>query len=147
MSNERVKKEPLNLPRKFNHTFKLNEIENDKLKQLRELTGLSVSKIVRDTLFNEQSILSSGHIKDAEELKEFRKTQIELLRYLEYEKSEIQRIGNNLNQIARQLNQRSEFDYKKDIDIIRRQLNDLVGANMEVIEQIWRQPKYIQPEI
>ncbi|MFD0441328.1 plasmid mobilization relaxosome protein MobC [Staphylococcus warneri] len=146
MSEKRYKKEQLKLPRKFNHTFKLNEIENDKLKQLQSVTGLSVSKIVRYTLFNEQSILSSGRIQDVEELNEFRRTQIELMRLFEQEKKELNMIGNNINQIARSLN-RNEDVSKQDIDLMRKQINNISSRNMEVIEQVWRQPKYIQPEI
>lgn len=138
MSEERDNKEQLKLRRNFNHTFKLNEIENDKLKQLQQVTGLSVSKIVRDTLFNEKSIISSGQVQDVEKLNEFRKTQIELMRLFEQEKNELNMIGNNINQIAKSLN-RNEDVSKQDVDLIRKQINNIAGRNMEVIEQLWRQ--------
>ncbi|MES6672106.1 plasmid mobilization relaxosome protein MobC [Cutibacterium acnes] len=146
MSEKRDKKEQLKLQRKFNHTFKLNEIENDKLKQLQSVTGLSVSEIVRNTLFNEQSILSSGRVQDVEELNEFRRTQIELMRLFEQEKKELNMIGNNINQLARSVNRNEDIDIKE-LQLMRKQIEYLAGRNMEVIEQIWRQPKYIQPEI
>lgn len=138
MSEERDNKEQLKLRRNFNHTFKLNEIENDKLKQLQQVTGLSVSKIVRDTLFNEKSIISSGQVQYVEKLNEFRKTQIELMRLFEQEKNELNMIGNNINQIAKSLN-RNEDVSKQDVDLIRKQINNIAGRNMEVIEQLWRQ--------
>lgn len=138
MSEERDNKEQLKLRRNFNHTFKLNEIENDKLKQLQQVTGLSVSKIVRDTLFNEQSMISRGQVQDVEKLNEFRKTQIELMRLFEQEKNELNMIGNNINQIAKSLN-RNEDVSKQDVDLIRKQINNIAGRNMEVIEQLWRQ--------
>lgn len=146
MSEKHDKKEQLKLQRKFNHTFKLNEIENDKLKQLQSVTGLSVSEIVRNTLFNEQSILSSGRVQDVEELNEFRRTQIELMRLFEQEKKELNMIGNNINQLARSVNRNEDIDIKE-LQLMRKQIEHLAGRNMEVIEQIWRQPKYIQPEI
>ncbi|MCG1304298.1 MobC family plasmid mobilization relaxosome protein [Staphylococcus epidermidis] len=146
MSEKRYKKKSLKLQRKFNHTFKLNEVENDKLKQLQSVTGLSVSEIVRNTLFNEQSILSSGRVQDVEELNEFRRTQIELMRLFEHEKKELNMIGNNINQIARSVNRNEDFDVEE-LKIIRKQIENLTSTNMEVIEQVWRQPKYIQPEI
>lgn len=146
MSEKRYKKKSLKLQRKFNHTFKLNEIENDKLKQLQSVTGLSVSEIVRNTLFNEQSILSSGRVQDVEELNEFRRTQIELMRLFEQEKKELNMIGNNINQLARSVNRNEDIDIKE-LQLMRKQIEHLAGRNMEVIEQIWRQPKYIQPEI
>lgn len=146
MSQKRDKKEQLKLQRKFNHTFKLNEIENDKLKQLQSVTGLSVSKIVRDTLFNEQSILSSRRVQDVEELNEFRRTQIELMRLFEQEKKELNMIGNNINQLARSVNRNEDIDIEE-LKLMRKQINNISSRNMEVIEQVWRQPKYIQPEI
>ena len=84
-----------------NHTFKLNRVEDDKLKTLRDITGLSISEIVRNTLFNEQSILSSGHISNAEEFKKFRQAQVTMIKQLEDEKRALKQIGNNINQIAK----------------------------------------------
>ena len=48
----KMSEEQLNMQRTFNHTFKLNEQEEAQLKRLRDVTGLNVSKIVRDALFD-----------------------------------------------------------------------------------------------
>ena len=122
-----------------NHTFKLNRVEDDKLKTLRDITGLSISEIVRNTLFNEQSILSSGHISKAEEFKKFRQAQVELIKHLEQEKQEIRRIGNNLNQIAHSLNQKVNDSYDITLDEIESKLDELLRKNEEVINKLWRQ--------
>lgn len=144
MSDQRDKKETLKLQRKFNHTFKLNEIENDKLKHLQSVTGMSVSKIVRDTLFNEQSILSSGRIENVEELNEYRQTQIDLMKMIEQERIELNRIGNNINQIAKQLNARSEDSFEKELKESLELLKSITLTNREVVEQLWQRHKSIE---
>lgn len=147
MREQRNKKETLKLHRKFNHTFKLNENENDKLKQLQQVTGLSVSKIVRDTLFNEQSILSSGRIENVEELNEYRQTQIDLMKMIEQERMELNRIGNNINQIAKQLNTRSEDSFEKELKESLKLLKSVTLTNREVVEQLWQRHKSIELQI
>lgn len=147
MREQRNKKETLKLQRKFNHTFKLNENENDKLKQLQQVTGLSVSKIVRDTLFNEQSILSSGRIENVEELNEYRQTQIDLMKMIEQERIELNRIGNNINQIAKQLNARSEDSFEKELKESLKLLKSVTLTNREVVEQLWQRHKSIELQI
>lgn len=121
-----------------NHTFKLNEVEDNKLKTLRDITGLSISEIVRNTLFSEQSILSSGHISNAEEFKKFRQAQVKLMKQLEEEKRAINQIGNNLNQIARNTH-RMAGNYENELKQIEMLLKELITNNEEVISKIWRQ--------
>lgn len=121
-----------------NHTFKLNEVEDNKLKTLRNITGLSISEIVRNTLFSEQSILSSGHISNAEEFKKFRQAQVKLMKQLEEEKRAINQIGNNLNQIARNTH-RMAGNYEKELKQIEMLLKELITNNEEVVSKIWRQ--------
>ena len=79
-----------------NHTFKLNAVEDNKLKTLHDITGLSISEIVRNTLFSEQSILSSGHISNAEEFKKFRHAQVKMIKQLEEEKKLSRSISHNI---------------------------------------------------
>ena len=129
-----------------NHTFKLNEVEDNKLKTLRNITGLSISEIVRNTLFSEQSILSSGHISNAEEFKKFRQAQVKLMKQLEEEKRAINQIGNNLNQIARNTH-RMAGNYEKELKQIEMLLKELITNNEEVVSKIWRQQYYIQQNI
>lgn len=121
-----------------NHTFKLNEVEDNKLKTLRDITGLSISEIVRNTLFSEQSILSRGHISNAEEFKKFRQAQVKLMKQLEEEKRAINQIGNNLNQIARNTH-RMAGNYEKELKQIEMLLKELISNNEEVVSKIWRQ--------
>ncbi|WP_210125269.1 plasmid mobilization relaxosome protein MobC [Staphylococcus sp. GDY8P85P] len=121
-----------------NHTFKLNEVEDNKLKTLRDITGLSISQIVRNTLFSEQSILSSGHISNAEEFKNFRQAQVKMMKQLEEEKRAINQIGNNLNQIARNTH-RMAGNYEKELKQIEMLLKELITNNEEVVSKIWRQ--------
>lgn len=121
-----------------NHTFKLNAVEDNKLKTLRDITGLSISEIVRNTLFSEQSILSSGHINNAEEFKKFRQAQVKMMKQLEEEKRAINQIGNNLNQIARNTH-RMAGNYEKELKQIEMLLKDLIANNEEVVSKIWRQ--------
>lgn len=121
-----------------NHTFKLNRVEDDKLKTLRDIMGLSISEIVRNTLFNEQSILSSGHISNAEEFKKFRQAQVTMIKQLEDEKRAINQIGNNLNQIARNTH-RMAGNYEKELKQIEMLLKELITNNEEVVSKIWRQ--------
>lgn len=121
-----------------NHTFKLNEVEDNKLKTLRDITGLSISEIVRNTLFSEQSILSSGHINNAEEFKKFRQAQVKMMKQLEEEKRAINQIGNNLNQIARNTH-RMAGNYEKELKQIEMLLKELITNNEEVVSKIWRQ--------
>lgn len=147
MREQRNKKETLKLKRKFNHTFKLNENENDKLKYLQSVTGMTVSKIVRDTLFNEQSILSSGRIENVEELNEYRQTQIDLMKMIEQERIELNRIGNNINQIAKQLNARSEDSFEKELKESLKLLKSVTLTNREVVEQLWQRHKSIELQI
>ena len=85
-------------------------------------------------------------VQDVEELNEFRRTQIELMRLFEQEKKELNMIGNNINQLARSVN-RNEYIDIEELKLMRKQIEHLADRNMEVIEQVWRQPKYIQPEI
>lgn len=121
-----------------NHTFKLNVVEDNKLKTLRNITGLSISEIVRNTLFSEQSILSSGHISNAEEFKKFRQAQVKMMKQLEEEKRAINQIGNNLNQIARNTH-RMAGNYENELKQIEMLLKELITNNEEVISKIWRQ--------
>jgi len=121
-----------------NHTFKLNVVEDNKLKTLRDITGLSISEIVRNTLFSEQSILSSGHISNAEEFKKFRQAQVKMMKQLEEEKRAINQIGNNLNQIARNTH-RMAGNYEKELKQIEMLLKELITNNEEVVSKIWRQ--------
>ncbi|MEJ7293831.1 plasmid mobilization relaxosome protein MobC, partial [Staphylococcus epidermidis] len=62
------------------------------------------------------------------------------------EKKELNMIGNNINQLARSVN-RNEYIDIEELKLMRKQIEHLADRNMEVIEQVWRQPKYIQPEI
>lgn len=121
-----------------NHTFKLNVVEDNKLKTLRNITGLSISEIVRNTLFSEQSILSRGHISNAEEFKKFRQAQVKMMKQLEEEKRAINQIGNNLNQIARNTH-RMAGNYENELKQIEMLLKELITNNEEVISKIWRQ--------
>ena len=59
---------------------------------------------------------------------------------------ELNMIGNNINQLARSVNRNEAIDVEE-LKIMRKQIENLTGRNMEVIEQIWRQPKYIPQEI
>lgn len=121
-----------------NHTFKLNRVEDDKLKTLRDITGLSISEIVRNTLFNEQSILSSGHISNAEEFKKFRQAQVTMIKQLEDEKRSLKQIGNNINQIARN-SYRMMSSCDEELEEVERLLKELITKNEEVINKIWHQ--------
>lgn len=121
-----------------NHTFKLNAVEDNKLKTLRDITGLSISEIVRNTLFSEQSILSSEHINNAEEFKKFRQAQVKMMKQLEEEKRAINQIGNNLNQIARNTHTMAG-NYEKELKQIEMLLKELITNNEEVVSKIWRQ--------
>lgn len=121
-----------------NHTFKLNRVEDHKLKTLRDITGLSISEIVRNTLFNEQSILSSGHISNAEEFKKFRQAQVTMIKQLEDEKRALKQIGNNINQIARN-SYRMMSSCDEELEEVERLLKELITNNEEVINNIWRQ--------
>ena len=121
-----------------NHTFKLNRIEDDKLKTLRDITGLSISEIVRNTLFNEQSILSSGHISNAEEFKKFRQAQVIMIKQLEDEKRALKQIGNNINQIAKN-SYRMMSSCDEELEEVERLLKELITKNEEVINKIWHQ--------
>ena len=105
---------------------------------------MSVSKIVRDTLFNEQSILSSGRIENVEELNEYRQTQIDLMKMIEQERIELNRIGNNINQIAKQLNARSEDSFEKELEESLKLLKSITLTNREVVEQLWQRHKSIE---
>ena len=98
-----------------NHTFKLNKVEDDKLKTLRDITGLSISEIVRNTLFSEQSILSSGHISNAEEFKKFRQAQVTKNSY------------------------RMMSSCDEELEEVERLLKELITDNEEVINKIWHQ--------
>lgn len=121
-----------------NHTFKLNRVEDDKLKTLRDITGLSISEIVRNTLFNEQSILSSGHISNAEEFKKFRQAQVTMIKQLEDEKRALKQIGNNINQIAKN-SYRMMSSCDEELEEVERLLKELITNNEEVINKIWHQ--------
>lgn len=121
-----------------NHTFKLNRVEDDKLKTLRDITGLSISEIVRNTLFNEQSILSSGHISYAEEFKKFRQAQVTMIKQLEDEKRALKQIGNNINQIAKN-SYRMMSSCDEELEEVERLLKELITKNEEVINRIWHQ--------
>lgn len=121
-----------------NHTFKLNRVEDDKLKTLRDITGLSISEIVRNTLFNEQSILSSGHISNAEEFKRFRQAQVTMIKQLEDEKRALKQIGNNINQIAKN-SYRMMSSCDEELEEVERLLKELITKNEEVINKIWHQ--------
>lgn len=121
-----------------NHTFKLNRVEDDKLKTLRDITGLSISEIVRNTLFNEQSILSSGHISNAEEFKKFRQAQVSMIKQLEDEKRALKQIGNNINQIAKN-SYRMMSSCDEELEEVERLLKELITKNEEVINKIWHQ--------
>ncbi|MGX0916686.1 hypothetical protein [Staphylococcus hominis] len=121
-----------------NHTFKLNRVEDDKLKTLRDITGLSISEIVRNTLFNEQSILSSGHISNAEEFKKFRQAQVTMIKQLEDEKRALKQIGNNINQIAKN-SYRMMSSCDEELEEVERLLKELITDNEEVINKIWHQ--------
>lgn len=121
-----------------NHTFKLNEVEDNKLKTLRNITGLSISEIVRNTLFNEQSILSSGHISNAEEFKKFRQAQVTMIKQLEDEKRALKQIGNNINQIAKN-SYRMMSSCDEELEEVERLLKELITKNEEVINKIWHQ--------
>lgn len=121
-----------------NHTFKLNRIEDDKLKTLRDITGLSISEIVRNTLFSEQSILSSGHISNAEEFKKFRQAQVIMIKQLEDEKRALKQIGNNINQIAKN-SYRMMSSCDEELEEVERLLKELITKNEEVINKIWHQ--------
>lgn len=121
-----------------NHTFKLNRVEDDKLKTLRDITGLSISEIVRNTLFNEQSILSSGHISNAEEFKKFRQAQVTMIKQLEDEKRALKQIGNNINQIAKN-SYRMMSSCDEELEKVERLLKELITDNEEVINKIWHQ--------
>ncbi|MCD8764915.1 hypothetical protein ATN85_10355 [Staphylococcus hominis] len=121
-----------------NHTFKLNRVEDDKLKTLRDITGLSISEIVRNTLFNEQSILSSGHISNAEEFKKFRQAQVTMIKQLEDEKRALKQIGNNINQIAKN-SYRMMSSCDEELEEVERLLKELITKNEEVINKIWHQ--------
>lgn len=121
-----------------NHTFKLNRVEDDKLKTLRDITGLSISEIVRNTLFNEQSILSSGHIANAEEFKKFRQAQVTMIKQLEDEKRALKQIGNNINQIAKN-SYRMMSSCDEELEEVERLLKELITDNEEVINKIWHQ--------
>ena len=121
-----------------NHTFKLNRVEDDKLKTLRDITGLSISEIVRNTLFNEQSILSSGHISNAEEFKKFRQAQVTMIKQLEDEKRALKQIGNNINQIAKN-SYRMMSSCDEELEEVERLLKELITNNEEVIKKIWHQ--------
>lgn len=121
-----------------NHTFKLNRVEDDKLKTLRDITGLSISEIVRNTLFNEQSILSSGHISNAEEFKKFRHAQVTMIKQLEDEKRALKQIGNNINQIAKN-SYRMMSSCDEELEEVERLLKELITKNEEVINKIWHQ--------
>ena len=121
-----------------NHTFKLNRVEDDKLKTLRDITGLSISEIVRNTLFNEQSILSSGHISNAEEFKRFRQAQVTMIKQLEDEKRALKQIGNNINQIAKN-SYRMMSSCDEELEEVERLLKELITDNEEVINKIWHQ--------
>ena len=68
------------------------------------------------------------------------------MRLFEQEKKELNMIGNNINQLARSVN-RNEYIDIEELKLMRKQIEHLADRNMEVIEQVWRQPKYIQPEI
>lgn len=121
-----------------NHTFKLNAVEDNKLKTLRDITGLSISEIVRNTLFNEQSILSSGHISNAEEFKKFRQAQVTMIKQLEDEKRALKQIGNNINQIAKN-SYRMISSCDEELEEVERLLKELITKNEEVINKIWHQ--------
>lgn len=121
-----------------NHTFKLNRVEDEKLKTLRDITGLSISEIVRNTLFNEQSILSSGHISNAEEFKKFRQAQVTMIKQLEDEKRALKQIGNNINQIAKN-SYRMMSSCDEELEEVERLLKELITKNEEVINKIWHQ--------
>lgn len=121
-----------------NHTFKLNRVEDDKLKTLRDITELSISEIVRNTLFNEQSILSSGHISNAEEFKKFRQAQVTMIKQLEDEKRALKQIGNNINQIAKN-SYRMMSSCDEELEEVERLLKELITDNEEVINKIWHQ--------
>lgn len=121
-----------------NHTFKLNRVEDDKLKTLRDITGLSISEIVRNTLFNEQSILSSGHISNAEQFKKFRQAQVTMIKQLEDEKRALKQIGNNINQIAKN-SYRMMSSCDEELEEVERLLKELITNNEEVVSKIWRQ--------
>lgn len=121
-----------------NHTFKLNKVEDDKLKTLRDITGLSISEIVRNTLFSEQSILSSGHISNAEEFKKFRQAQVTMIKQLEDEKRALKQIGNNINQIAKN-SYRMMSSCDEELEEVERLLKELITDNEEVINKIWHQ--------
>lgn len=121
-----------------NHTFKLNGVEDNKLKTLRDITGLSISEIVRNTLFNEQSILSSGHISNAEEFKKFRQAQVTMIKQLEDEKRALKQIGNNINQIAKN-SYRMMSSCDEELEEVERLLKELITKNEEVINKIWHQ--------
>lgn len=108
---------------------------------------MRVSKIVRDTLFNEQSILSSGRIENVEELNEYRQTQIDLMKMIEQERIELNRIGNNINQIAKQLNARSEDSFEKELKESLKLLKSVTLTNREVVEQLWQRHKSIELQI
>lgn len=126
------------MQRTRNHTFKLNRVEDDKLKTLRDITGLSISEIVRNTLFNEQSILSSGHISNAEEFKKFRQAQVTMIKQLEDEKRALKQIGNNINQIAKN-SYRMMSSCDEELEEVERLLKELITKNEEVINKIWHQ--------
>lgn len=121
-----------------NHTFKLNGVEDNKLKTLCDITGLSISEIVRNTLFNEQSILSSGHISNAEEFKKFRQAQVTMIKQLEDEKRALKQIGNNINQIAKN-SYRMMSSCDEELEEVERLLKELITKNEEVINKIWHQ--------
>lgn len=121
-----------------NHTFKLNAVEDNKLKTLHDITGLSISEIVRNTLFNEQSILSSGHISNAEEFKKFRQAQVTMIKQLEDEKRALKQIGNNINQIAKN-SYRMMSSCDEELEEVERLLKELITKNEEVINKIWHQ--------
>lgn len=136
--SETKNEERYKMLRTRNHTFKLNRVEDDKLKTLRDITGLSISEIVRNTLFNEQSILSSGHISNAEEFKKFRQAQVTMIKQLEDEKRALKQIGNNINQIAKN-SYRMMSSCDEELEEVERLLKELITKNEEVINKIWHQ--------
>jgi hypothetical protein len=139
----KMSEEQLNMQRTFNHTFKLNEQEEEQLKRLRDVTGLNVSKIVRDALFDHGYL---SNLPKADVVKEYRIMQIELTKLLEQESKEIRRIGTNLNQIAWKINKGEMDDIRtvyKELDDIKKILEGIRNNNMEAVEDIWRRKTHI----
>ena len=69
------------------------------------------------------------------------------MKMIEQKRIELNKIGNNINQIAKQLNARSEDSFEKELKESLKLLKSVTLTNREVVEQLWQRHKSIELQI